>query len=145
MMGGGFALVLLGLLMGGCIQSTLEVASDTRMTPRDKKFLGTAPFGRPPTPDLTAALVAEQSARRRHRRTRRLEVSARGYRRTPGASPAFLLSTAELDAHDLGRHAEPHRHEAGAEAARDDHVPAVLDDVAVGEARAVARGYEARP
>jgi len=51
MMGRGFALVLLGLLMGGCVQSTLEVASDTSMTPRDKKLLATAPYAQASIPE----------------------------------------------------------------------------------------------
>src|ERR1041384_2196560 len=36
----GFAFLLLGLLAGGCVQSTLEMASDANLTPRDKKLLG---------------------------------------------------------------------------------------------------------
>jgi len=43
------------------------------------------------------------------------------------------------------RHAEPCRNDAGAKAARHDHVPIVFDDVAVSEARTVARRHELRP
>jgi hypothetical protein len=35
----GFAFLLLGLLAGGCVQSTLEMSSDANLTPRDKKLL----------------------------------------------------------------------------------------------------------
>jgi lipoprotein-anchoring transpeptidase ErfK/SrfK len=51
MTGRGFAFVLLGLLAGGCVQSTLEVASDTNMTPRDKKLLANAPYAQASIPE----------------------------------------------------------------------------------------------
>ena len=51
MMGRGFAFVLLGLLAGGCVQSTLEVASDASMTPRDKKLLAAAPYAQASIPE----------------------------------------------------------------------------------------------
>jgi lipoprotein-anchoring transpeptidase ErfK/SrfK len=38
------AFLSLGLLAGGCVQSTLEVASDANLTPRDKKLLASAPY-----------------------------------------------------------------------------------------------------
>src|SRR6185312_683243 len=38
------AFLCLGLLAGGCMQSTLEPASDVSMTPRDKKLLAEAPY-----------------------------------------------------------------------------------------------------
>ena len=38
------ALIGVGMLLGGCMQSTLEVASDASMTPRDKKLLAAAPY-----------------------------------------------------------------------------------------------------
>jgi lipoprotein-anchoring transpeptidase ErfK/SrfK len=38
------AFTLLGLLAGGCMQSTLEPSSDANMTPRDKKLLASAPY-----------------------------------------------------------------------------------------------------
>jgi lipoprotein-anchoring transpeptidase ErfK/SrfK len=34
----------LGLALGGCMQSTLEPASDANLTPRDKKLLAAAPY-----------------------------------------------------------------------------------------------------
>src|SRR5205807_725996 len=37
------AFLSLGLLAAGCTQSTLEIASDAAMTPRDKKLLGKIP------------------------------------------------------------------------------------------------------
>ena len=40
----GFAFLLLGLLAGGCVQSTLEMSSDANLTPRDKKLLASAPY-----------------------------------------------------------------------------------------------------
>jgi len=40
----GLALVLLGgLVLGGCMQSTIEPASDANLTPRDRKLLAAAP------------------------------------------------------------------------------------------------------
>jgi len=47
----GCAFVLLGLLAGGCVQSTLEVASDVSMTPRDKKLLAAAPYAQATIPE----------------------------------------------------------------------------------------------
>src|SRR5829696_7049434 len=47
----GLAFVCLGLLAGGCVQSTLEVASDTNMTPRDKKLLANAPYAQATIPE----------------------------------------------------------------------------------------------
>jgi lipoprotein-anchoring transpeptidase ErfK/SrfK len=38
------ALFGVGMLLGGCMQSTLEVANDAAMTPRDKKLLAAAPY-----------------------------------------------------------------------------------------------------
>src|SRR5882757_5888460 len=35
----GLAVLVLGLFASGCVQSTLEVASDASLTPRDKKLL----------------------------------------------------------------------------------------------------------
>ena len=37
------AFLCLGLLAGGCVQSTLEPASDVGLTLRDKKLLANAP------------------------------------------------------------------------------------------------------
>jgi lipoprotein-anchoring transpeptidase ErfK/SrfK len=45
------AFLCLGLLAGGCVQSTLEVASDAAMTPRDKKLLANAPYAQATIPE----------------------------------------------------------------------------------------------
>jgi lipoprotein-anchoring transpeptidase ErfK/SrfK len=45
------ALLSLGLLASGCVQSTLEVASDASMTPRDKKLLANAPYAQATIPE----------------------------------------------------------------------------------------------
>jgi lipoprotein-anchoring transpeptidase ErfK/SrfK len=42
----GWAVLLLGLLLGGCMQGTLELASDANLTPRDRKLLANAPYAR---------------------------------------------------------------------------------------------------
>jgi lipoprotein-anchoring transpeptidase ErfK/SrfK len=44
-------LVGLGLALGGCMQSTLEPASDANLTPRDKKLLAAAPYDKVTIPD----------------------------------------------------------------------------------------------
>ena len=38
------ALFGVGMLLGGCMQSTIEPASEASMTPRDKKLLAAAPY-----------------------------------------------------------------------------------------------------
>ena len=45
------AFLCLGLLAGGCVQSTLEPASDVSMTPRDKKLLANAPYAQATIPE----------------------------------------------------------------------------------------------
>ncbi len=40
-----------GLLLGGCMQSTIEAASDANLTPRDKKLLATAPYAKAVIPE----------------------------------------------------------------------------------------------
>ena len=41
----GLAVVLLGgLILGGCMQSTVEVASEANLTPRDRKSPAAAPY-----------------------------------------------------------------------------------------------------
>ena len=44
-------LACVALLAGGCMQSTLEVASDASMTPRDKKLLANAPYEQATIPE----------------------------------------------------------------------------------------------
>ena len=45
------AFLCLGLLAGGCVQSTLEPASDAALTPRDKKLLANAPYAAATIPE----------------------------------------------------------------------------------------------
>jgi lipoprotein-anchoring transpeptidase ErfK/SrfK len=40
-----------GLMLGGCMQSTLEAATDASMTPRDKKLLAAAPYAKASIPE----------------------------------------------------------------------------------------------
>ena len=49
----GLSVVLLiaGVVLGGCMQSTLEAASDANMTPRDKKLLAAAPYEKATIPE----------------------------------------------------------------------------------------------
>ena len=48
----GFILVALGLLMAGCVQSTLEPASEAGMKPRDKELLAKAPYEQATIPEM---------------------------------------------------------------------------------------------
>ncbi len=41
----------LGLVLGGCMQSTVEPASDANLTPRDRKLLAAAPYDKVAIPD----------------------------------------------------------------------------------------------
>src|SRR5262249_19949261 len=41
-----FAMLLTGLLLGGCMQGTLEGVSDANFTARDRKLLANAPYAR---------------------------------------------------------------------------------------------------
>jgi lipoprotein-anchoring transpeptidase ErfK/SrfK len=43
-------MLLTGLLLGGCMQGTLEQASDANFTPRDRKLLANAPYARASIP-----------------------------------------------------------------------------------------------
>ncbi|HEY1363388.1 MAG TPA: L,D-transpeptidase [Xanthobacteraceae bacterium] len=42
----GTAFVLIGLLLGGCVQATLEQASEANFTARDRKLLANAPYAK---------------------------------------------------------------------------------------------------
>jgi lipoprotein-anchoring transpeptidase ErfK/SrfK len=46
-----FALLGVGVLLGGCMQSTIEPASDASLTPRDKKLLAAAPYEKASIPE----------------------------------------------------------------------------------------------
>ena len=43
--------VLLGLMLGGCMQATLEPASEASFTPRDKQLLANAPYAQATIPE----------------------------------------------------------------------------------------------
>jgi lipoprotein-anchoring transpeptidase ErfK/SrfK len=42
----GIAFILAGLLLGGCMQATIDPASDANLTPRDRRLLANAPYQR---------------------------------------------------------------------------------------------------
>jgi lipoprotein-anchoring transpeptidase ErfK/SrfK len=46
----GSALLLIGSLLGGCMQATLEPASEANLNPRDKKLLANAPYAKATIP-----------------------------------------------------------------------------------------------
>src|SRR5215467_2806406 len=46
----GSAFLLVGLLLSGCMQATLEQASETNFTARDKKLLANAPYAQASIP-----------------------------------------------------------------------------------------------
>jgi lipoprotein-anchoring transpeptidase ErfK/SrfK len=46
MAGRGIALIVIGLALGGCMQGTIEAASDANLTPRDRKLLANAPYAK---------------------------------------------------------------------------------------------------
>src|SRR3990170_2294762 len=48
----GLAVVAVGLLLGGCFQSTLEPSSEANFKPRDKKLLANAPYAQAMIPDF---------------------------------------------------------------------------------------------
>ena len=43
--------LLVGLLLGGCMQATLEPASDANLTPRDRQLLANAPYAKATIPE----------------------------------------------------------------------------------------------
>ena len=47
----GFALVALGLLLGGCMESTLAPVDETNFKPRDKELLAHAPYAQAQIPE----------------------------------------------------------------------------------------------
>jgi lipoprotein-anchoring transpeptidase ErfK/SrfK len=42
----GIVLILAGLLLGGCMQATIDPASDANLSPRDRRLLANAPYQR---------------------------------------------------------------------------------------------------
>jgi lipoprotein-anchoring transpeptidase ErfK/SrfK len=55
----GIALLLGGLLLGGCMQATLQPASDANLTPRDKKMLANAPYSRASVPSAFQRAIVQ--------------------------------------------------------------------------------------
>jgi lipoprotein-anchoring transpeptidase ErfK/SrfK len=54
-------LVGVGLVLGGCMQSTIETASDASMTVRDKKLLAAAPYQKAAIPEPYQRHIVEYS------------------------------------------------------------------------------------
>ena len=54
----GTALVLIGLMLGGCMQATIDPASEANLTPRDRRLLANAPYARvAPPPQFQRSIV----------------------------------------------------------------------------------------
>jgi lipoprotein-anchoring transpeptidase ErfK/SrfK len=51
MASGRAAILLAGLMLGGCVQSTLEPAAETSLKPRDRQLLASAPYAKPTIPE----------------------------------------------------------------------------------------------
>jgi len=51
MSAGRIAILLAGLMLGGCMQSTLEPAAETNLKPRDKQLLASAPYAMASIPE----------------------------------------------------------------------------------------------
>ena len=47
----GFVLIALGLMVGGCVESTLEPAPETSLKPRDRELLAHAPYAQASIPE----------------------------------------------------------------------------------------------
>lgn len=47
----GVAILVAGLALGGCMQSTLEPASDANLKPRDRQLLASAPYAKAAIPE----------------------------------------------------------------------------------------------
>src|SRR4051812_21511366 len=46
----GLALLLIGISLGGCMQGTIEAASEANFTARDRKLLANAPYAKASIP-----------------------------------------------------------------------------------------------
>jgi len=60
----GFALLLMGLLglvLGGCMQSTLQPASNASFTPRDRQLLAHAPYAQATVPETYRRHIVDYS------------------------------------------------------------------------------------
>src|SRR6188472_356022 len=54
----GTAVLLIGLMLGGCMQATIDPASDANLTARDRKLLANAPYARvQPPPQYQRSIV----------------------------------------------------------------------------------------
>src|SRR5438270_847010 len=54
----GIVFILAGLLLGGCMQNTIDPASDANLSPRDRKILANAPYARvAPSPAFQRTIV----------------------------------------------------------------------------------------
>jgi lipoprotein-anchoring transpeptidase ErfK/SrfK len=51
MAAGRTAILLIGLMLGGCMQSTMEPAAETNLKPRDRQLLASAPYARASVPE----------------------------------------------------------------------------------------------
>ena len=69
MAGRGIAFVLAGLLLGGCMHTQLEPASDANLTPRDKKLLANAPYAKANIPTAYQRTSSNITARKRRARS----------------------------------------------------------------------------
>ena len=61
-----FAFVCLGLLLGGCVNATLEPAPEASLKPRDKKLLARAPYAKAITQRLLQSVEATAEFRQRY-------------------------------------------------------------------------------
>src|SRR5512144_873401 len=52
-----------GVVLGGCMQSTIEPASETNFTPRDKKLLAAAPYAQATIPESYRRHIVEYDRR----------------------------------------------------------------------------------
>src|ERR1043165_4505239 len=50
-LGNGFVLLALGLMLGGCVEATLEPAPETNLKPRDRELLAHAPYAQASIPE----------------------------------------------------------------------------------------------
>ena len=58
-----------GVVLGGCMQSTIEPASEANLTPRDKKLLAAAPYEKATIPDPYKRHIVDITARKRPERS----------------------------------------------------------------------------
>ena len=69
MAGRGIALVLAGLLLGGCVHTQLEPSSEANFTQRDKKLLANAPYAKATIPTAYQRQSCNIIARKRRARS----------------------------------------------------------------------------